>query len=238
MNVTRWVVAREIKANGSWSDVAVAVPSDEPLVVGREGDLPLGVDPEDNGISRVALTVSATKNGWRIDVGNRGGARLHPWGLAAGPAQPHQSLDWPLIGVRVLCPTAGHQHWVLLESRLPGDGDPPMLKEAGGMVTSTADPPKSLTPAEVEALWLVFADFLAWPPRVSATPLQLKQASRRLGVSDSAVQVRLNGAVAKARRLGLDRPVRLTDPDYLYVLVGAGYVAPPPVEPVQALLGH
>jgi hypothetical protein len=45
--------------------------------------------------------------------------------------------------------------------------------------------------------------------------------THRLEVSDSAIQEWLKGIVAKARRLGLDRVVRLTEPEYLHVLVGA-----------------
>jgi predicted DNA-binding protein (UPF0251 family) len=117
---------------------------------------------------------------------------------------------------------------VLLQAQLYDDA-PPKLPSRG-ISTMTGERPKPLTVAELEALRLVFADFLVWPPRPSATPLQLKQVARQLGVSESAIQERLNGAVAKARRLGLDRPVRLTEPEYLHVLVGAGYVAPPALD--------
>lgn len=229
MNAARWAVARELRRDGSWHEVVVPVPARETLFVGREGDLPLGVDPEDNGISRVALEITATEQGWQIDVGNRSGARIHPWGLAAGHAHAHQSLDWPLVAVRVWCPVANHQHWVLLQARIAAGDALPKLPPSS-VSTMTGERPKPLTVAELEALRLVFADFLVWPPRPSATPLQLKQAARRLGVSDSAVQERLNGAVTKARRLGLDRAVRLTEPDYLHVLVGAGYLTPPALD--------
>jgi hypothetical protein len=174
----------------------------------------------------VALQITAADRGWRIDVGNRSGARIYPWGLAATTAHAHQSLDWPLVGVRVHCPTEIHQHWVLLESRSSAGAESPTLSGVGTN-TRTATRPRPLTEAEAATLQLVFGDFIAWPPRPSATALQLKQAAKRLEVSDSAIQERLKGIVAKARRLGLDRVVRLTEPEYLHVLVGAGYLAPP-----------
>jgi hypothetical protein len=208
---------------------------DRPVVIGREGDLRLGVVAADIGVSRTALTVTATHDGWRIERSNRNGAVLHPWGLAPHIAPPRTLLDWPLVAVRVAGDGDAHQHWVLLESECLPHDDPP-AEEATGIATTHSDAPRPLTPAEEEALWTVFGDLLAWPPQRPALPLQLKQAARRLAITESGVQLRLEGAMRKALALGLPRPVRLTEPDYLNVLVGAGYLRPPLVEPVRSLL--
>jgi hypothetical protein len=91
-----------------------------------------------------------------------------------------------------------------------------------------ADPPRPLTPAEQQAIATVFEAILAWPPPlIPGEPLQLKQAGRRLGITASAVKVRLEGARTKAELLGLDRSVGVTDPAYLHVLAAAGYIHPP-----------
>jgi hypothetical protein len=45
-------------------------------------------------------------------------------------------------------------------------------------------------------------------------------------VSASAVQARLTEIRAKATALGLARQVPLSDPEYVYVLVRAGYLRP------------
>jgi hypothetical protein len=232
----RWIVAREPGRDATWPHQAgVHARPGRPVVVGREGDLPLGVDPEDGGVSRTALTVVASEQGWQIDNSNRNGAVLHPWGLAVSLAPPHLVLDWPLIAVRVVGSDHAHQHWVLLESHVRHDADPPVLPGPGA-ATARSDPPKPLTAAELEALWTVFADVLSWPPQLPAVPLQLKQAARRLRITESGVQLRLEGAQKKALALGLPRPVRLTEPDYLHVLVGAGYLTPPQLSPVDQAL--
>jgi hypothetical protein len=236
VDCARWIVAREPGLDAAWPQHAgVRARPGHPVVIGREGDLPLGVEPEDGGVSRTALTVVATEHGWQIDNANRNGAVLHPWGLAVSLAPPHLVLDWPLIAVRVVGSDHARQHWVLLESHVRPDADPPLLPRPGA-ATTRSDPPKPLTSAELEALWTVFGDVLSWPPRLPAVPLQLKQAARRLGITESGVQLRLEGAQRKALALGLPRPVRLTEPDYLHVLVGAGYLTPPQLSPVEHTL--
>ena len=236
MDRAYWIVTRESDGEAVQpQQVGVRVRAGKPVVVGREGDLALGVRPEDGGVSRTALTITATARGWQIENSNRNGAVLHPWGLAVSLAPPHLVLDWPLIAVRVVGSDHARRHWVLLESHVPVGSDPPVLPRAGA-ATARSDPPKPLTPAEREAIWTVFADVLAWPPRVPAVPLQLKQAARRLGITESGVQLRLEGAQRKAVVLGLPRPVRLTEPDYVHVLVGAGYLGPPQLSPVDHAL--
>jgi hypothetical protein len=237
VDVGRWIITRETGTDGSWQQVGAATAFERPVLVGREGDLALGVTPEDTGVSRVALAVTAAAEGWRIEKTNRNGAVIHPWGLAASLAPAHLLLDWPLVAIRVMGSEASQQHWVLLESRTSsaGSGTRPRTPSPGAE-TAHSDPPKPLTPAEAEAIWTLFAEVLAWPPRLPALPLQLKQAARRLGITESGVQLRLEGAQRKALALGLPRPVRLTEPDYLHVLVGAGYLTPPPLSPVPNML--
>ena len=187
----------------------------------------VGVDVADSGISRVVATITATSQGWTIRNTSRNGIVIHPWGLAPLRATTDIRLHWPLIGLRVLGAEPDARHWLLLEcDRYTIDGADPT--QAVG-TTLQADPPRPLTPAEQQALATVFEAILAWPsPLIPAEPLQLKQAGRRLGITASAVKVRLEGARAKAELLGLDRQVGVTDPAYLHVLVAAGYVVPPP----------
>jgi hypothetical protein len=85
-----------------------------------------------------------------------------------------------------------------------------------------------LTVAQEMAVRTLFAELLAWPPLVPATPLQLKQVASRLGARPESIQRRLEEVRRKALGLGLARTGLLTDPEYLYVLVRAGYLAPPP----------
>jgi hypothetical protein len=192
--------------------------------VGREGELALGVKVPNTRVSRRAVCVTPIAHGWRIEVTNRNGAVLHRWAQAPELGRV-SSVDWPLVGVRMLPDSGPSRHWVLLEAddvavgcAAPAPGDP---------VTDLADRPGDLPPAEREALQTVFAAQLQWPPRQPAEPLLLKQAAARLGISVSGVQERLRAARSRALRVGLDREVGLTDPSYLYVLVRAGYLPPP-----------
>jgi len=227
MRAENWVLVRECAPDRSQVPVGVRVERDRTVVVGREGNLDLGIEFHDVGISRNAVAVTATHEGWRIEVANRNGAVIHPWGLAPYRAQPVALLRWPLIGIRVAGAEPSLQHWVLLESDAyavgavdPETGNAPTLTRRGS-------PPPPLAPAELSALQLVFADHLAWPPPTSPpVPRQLKQVAARLGKSLSGVQDRLRSAQDKALRLGLSNPVTLTHPEYFHVLVAAGYVLP------------
>jgi hypothetical protein len=225
MDAEHWVLVRETDAAFSRVPVGLRVELDELVVVGREGDLVLGHEVADTGISRQAVAVRATAEGWQVRTTNRNGAVIHPWGLAPYRAQPSQVVYWPLVGIRVGGTQPHKQHWILLESDR-------YLDVAGS--TSTADqptltafgpPPPPLAPAELSALEHVFADYLAWPPATSApVPRQLKQVATRLGKSLSGVQDRLQSAQEKALRLGLPRATTLTHPDYFHVLVAARYI--------------
>jgi hypothetical protein len=57
--------------------VYLDMPAGQSLVVGREGDLPAGVEIADAGISRRALTVATGAGGWRIISTNVNCAVLH-----------------------------------------------------------------------------------------------------------------------------------------------------------------
>ncbi len=84
-----------------------------------------------------------------------------------------------------------------------------------------------LTRAQLDALTTVFAPHLAGGPVPGPLPVKLEAAARRLGVSDGAVAQRLEAAQQRAYKLGSHRQVGVTDPDYLYVLVGNGYLPAP-----------
>lgn len=207
------------------------VELDEPWTVGREGDLPLGVDDElpDRGVSRQAVRATATAAGWQVEVTNSRGAWKHPWGLAAARAEDSELVSWPRVGYRVLGNVDGLLHWVLLESdalAIPNAG----AARPGSELTDMAKPPKALTPPMEQALRTMFAAQLHWPPSLDS-PLQLKQAARRLGVSEEAVRQRLHGAKLRALRLGLPPEVELTQAAYLHVLVEAGLLAKPDPAP-------
>ncbi|GAA1539402.1 hypothetical protein GCM10009827_068340 [Dactylosporangium maewongense] len=195
----------------------------EAVLVGREGDLALGVEPADPKVSRRAVEVTRTGSGWRVDVTNRNGVVVHPWGQPPGLAPASSVHVWPRVALRV----AGRpelQHWVLLTDdalRVPRPVPVP-----GTSLTETADQPRPLTWPQEQAVRELFAELLAWPPLVPATPLQLKQVGTRLGLKTETVQRRLEEVRKKAVALGLSRTGSLTDPEYLYVLVRAGYLEP------------
>jgi hypothetical protein len=221
-----WITVREGTPHRAPVTATTGVSIDQQVTVGRAGDIMVGVDVADSGISRVVATITATPQGWTVKNTSRNGIVIHPWGLAPLRATTDVRLHWPLIGLRILGAEPDARHWVLLECDRYAidDADP---NQAIG-TTLQADPPRPLTPAEQQALATVFEAILAWPPPlILAEPLQLKQAGRRLGISASAVKVRLEGARAKAELLGLDRQVGVTDPAYLHVLAAAGYVPAP-----------
>jgi serine/threonine protein kinase len=87
--------------------------------------------------------------------------------------------------------------------------------------------PSGLPPAEHEAQYTVFEAQLRWPPPDAVQPLLLKQAAKRVGITVSGLQDRLKSARTRATKLGLEGRVGLADPTYLYLLVRAGYLAPP-----------
>lgn len=197
------------------------------VVVGRSSPLPIGVDPQDDGVSRRAAVVEVVGGLWRITTANGNGAALHRWGLATALAQPTELVDWPRVALRLRGARPDLVHWVLLET----DREPPVAPEPGVRpgATNIETPPLPLSAAQERALRMVFAPQLAWPPSLDP-PLQIKQVARQLQVGETAVQNLLRKAQNRALRLGLAQPVELTRPDYLHVLVAAGYLGtvPPP----------
>lgn len=190
------------------------------LTVGREGEIAIATHPPDERVSRTAATIECTEAGWTVAISNRNGALLHPWGLPAWQARDHEYLTERRVALRILGDPA-REHWVLLENDTVAE-----VVDDAERLTVRAAPVRPLTSAQLDVLFAVFGDLLAWPPRTSAAPGQLKQAARALGVSVSAVQERLRAVVGKAAALGLSREVELTDPEYLHVLVRAGYLRP------------
>jgi hypothetical protein len=234
MVAEHWILVRETDVGYSQVPVGVRARFGESVTVGREGELPLGVEVFDSGVSRNAVTVTPTGEGWRITVGNRNGAVIHPWGLAPHRSRPAQLVHWPLVGIRVAGAEPRHQHWLLLESDAFLDGADGTASQTRLALTRRGAPPPPLAPAELSALERLFEDYLAWPPPTTPpVPRQLKQVANRLGKSLSGVQDRLRSAQDKALRLGLASPVTLTHPDYFHVLVAAGYLMPAPGRPFR-----
>jgi hypothetical protein len=225
----RWVMAYEADGTGRKCVTAAArIAIGQRLDVGREGDLPLGVEVPSTLVSRRTMTVAAIDSGWQITLTNRNGGVLHSWGQAPELAAAKSIISWPLVAIRTLPDTDASQHWVLLEADdLPITPAGPIAGRADSTQTERAARPGELPPAEREALFTMFEALLRWPPHQPARPLLLKQAATRLGISISGMQDRLTSARNRASQLGLYHPVGLTDPSYLYVLVRAGYLPAP-----------
>lgn len=233
MGAQRWVLAYEIDGDRSCVPVGRLIDLGQSLLVGRHGDLPLGVEVYDRGVSREAAVITAADHGWDVRISNTNGAVIHPWGQAPILAAERNFLTWPLIGIRFLTGSGPGveekmQHWVLLESdTIAVTPSGARTGGPGATTTSKGDRPRPLSAAQDDALRRVFAPQLAWPPVQPAVPRQLKQVGRALGITEGAVQQRLAPVQGRALRLGLHREVQLTDPEYLYLLVRAGYIDPP-----------
>ncbi|ADP83928.1 hypothetical protein [Pseudofrankia inefficax] len=230
----RWVLVYEYtpqraqKASGTRIDIGGT------LDIGREGMLALGVEVWSEGISRKAVVVTATESGWEVSVPNRHGAVLHPWGQAPRKMSATEHISWPRAAIRVLNAEpvdkpGGTHHWVLLEAdRLPITKAGPSPARNTTTITFTPPPPTPLTEKQDAALRHVFAELLAWPPRLPAKPRTLEATGRHLGgVTEEAIRERLRPVRDRALRLGLADRVGLTDPQYLYWLVENGFVTPP-----------
>jgi hypothetical protein len=138
------------------------------------------------------------------------------------------------------------EHWVLLE-----DDEVYTIGAARHTtgLTDLAKPPNVLTDKQREAVQLLFADVLAWPPRVATRfrdPVAadgavrvkaLKEVARSLSVTTEGVQKRLVEVRAKAERLGLAREVPLTDPEYVYLLARSGHLKPNDTDVDEELRG-
>ncbi len=227
MDVTRWVLTQEAADGRLLEPFGRPMRLGETVTVGRDGDLRVGVVVADLGISREALVVRASRDGWDVEIGNRNGAVLHAWGQSPMPVEGRFSVQWPLAAIRLLGDDR-HEHWVLLEAPELAQREDGPTGTAASDTTELNDKPLPLTQPQIEALRSMFADMLCWPPMALAQPRQLKQVARELGITTEAVQQRLRAARAKAYRLGLSRQLELPDPEYLYVLVRTGYLTPDP----------
>lgn len=211
---------------------AVALDRGVPVSVGRGGDLIVGVDPHDPGVSRMALQVTATAEGWNVAFTNRNGAELHEWAQAPEwiTYEEQRFIRWPRVGIRIVGDVRDLEHWVLLETdalRLPGEAAP--TDEV--FETQVSARPRELTPSQLLAVYAIFAEHLAWPPRISPVSRSLEAAAHRIGVTPSAIRERLLPLQERARELGFPQTVGVTEPDYVYHLAAHGYLTevPPPV---------
>ena len=204
--------------------------------MGREQRLSIGTDPPDREVSRRALIVTATETGWRIWILNRNGAVIHPWGQAPQRAGDTTTLTWPLVGIRVLG-RRSVQHWVLLEADAGTRGDDP--HGTGNDAPAPTDAPapadrlRPLATMQLQALRVLFADCLRWPPSFPAEQRQLQQVANRLGVGIGGLQERLREARKRATEFGLGRNVSITDPEYLFALVRGGFLPAPTARPFR-----
>lgn len=207
---------------GAPSTSAYAGEVNVTLSIGREAAVELGVRPLDRRVSREAVEVTPTTDGWLVRCINRNGVLVHPWGLPSWMAQPRELLTAPRVALRVLGTSKLH-HWIMLEDDGLGERS---AEGRGSVLTDSELPVRPLTRAQVDVVRALFRELLAWPPMVPSEPKQLKQVAREIGISLSGVQARLSEVRAKAESLGLSRRVPLADPEYLYVLVRAGYLRP------------
>jgi hypothetical protein len=216
--VTREIVVDQHHHQRVVTQVGRDVALGESLVVGTQGNLPLGLTLPDKGISRTALEITPTAEHWQIAVGNSNGAVMCPWGLprAMAKAGTRHQVAWPRVAMRVLGTNASHYYWVLMET----DAYP--LPERGQGTTATTvtwlnEPPPHLTPAMEAAVGGVFEEFLAWPPVPLPAASGQDKVGRRLGISQNAVQERLKPAVQRAQGLGLTTGAALTQVDWVHL---------------------
>ena len=222
--------------SGSWrtpASVMTVEPGDS-VLVGREGDLPVGIDPIDTGVSRRALTVTVEATQWVMEVTNSNHAWIHPWGQRPTWVEATSTVHkrWPRVGVLLTGSRDDLHHWVMLES----DSDPSEWRSRPVEQASPASNPPGtqvkvattgLTEAQLEAVQMVFGKYLAWPPVIASQPMLLEAAARRLRIAPTAVTDRLKQAQNRAYALGPHRQMGVMNPDFVYVLAGAGYLPVP-----------
>jgi len=201
------------------------------VLAGREAELPVAID--DSGVSRRAVLVREGPDHWDFDVLNSNHAWVHPWGQRPIWVESNTTVRkrWPRIGILLIGRNEHLHHWVLLESdvfasqwrdrqssvgRNPNTAETKVKAAAGG-----------LTGPQLEAIRTVFDAHLSWPPVVSADPMLLDSAARRLGIAASAVALRLKQAQNRAFALGPHRQTGVTNPEYVYLLASAGYLPLP-----------
>jgi hypothetical protein len=207
--------------------VALTISLGEEIVVGKEGDLPVGISPADGGISRHALTIIAQARGWRIAYWNRNRAVEHRWAQRPiwRPAGDAATVRWPRLAVRLVGSRSEVQHWILMEADSYAIDDQSAADTQ--IHTDMVVPPLPLTAAQLEALTLLFPEHLAWPPIANPTTRSLSSVAKRLGISEAGVVDRLSKARDRAYALGSHQQFNVTSPDYLFVLIAHGYIRSP-----------
>lgn len=219
-----------VRTNGAAEHVRELQPGAS-MSIGRDGDILLGIEPHDPGISRVALRVTASADGWRIVFTNRNGATLHEWAQAPEwiGYDEERLIRWPRVGIRLVGDVRDLEHWVLLETDVLRIGRP--VADDHLLETQVATRPRELTASQMLAVYAVFPEHLAWPPRVSPASRSLEAAARRIGVTPSAIRERLRPVQERARELGFPQTVGVTEPEYVYHLAAHGFLTevPPPV---------
>lgn len=208
------------------------------VLAGREGDLPVAIDPVDSGVSRQAVQIRVGHDHWDFDVLNSNHAWVHPWGQRPTWVESNTTMRkrWPRIGILLVGRDESRHHWVLLESDVFASQWRDRQRSGEDTPTTVATKVKSaaaaLTGPQLEAIRTVFDAHLAWPPLVSAEPMLLDSAARRLGIAASAVALRLKQAQNRAFALGPHRQTGVTNPEYVYLLASAGYLPlPGPFDP-------
>lgn len=211
--------------------VAEAFPVEgQNVSVGREGELLVGHDPADLGLSRTALVVGASDRHWRIEVSNRNGAVLRPWAQPATPMTfgSTYSLAWPRIAVRLIGKHPSLEHWVLLEADTLGPFEPRTEEVSPELATQLPDRPREVTLTQQVTVETMFADFFAWPPLSAPVARSMEAVAARHSVSPSAVRERLTPVAERAVKLGLPEYIGVTDPAYVFHLISRGFLMSPP----------
>jgi len=183
------------------------------VTVGRAAELPIG-HTNDARISRLAVSVTCTESGWSIESTNRNGVLLHPWGVAPRYAQRHETTDAPRMALRIVGSIV-REHWVLLE-------DDTRLTSG----RNRSDDGNGPTPGELRSLRLLFPDLLEWPPVLAEWPPGIEQVAGELRITPETLMRQLEGVRARATGLGLAPEITVADPDYVHLLVQAGWLRP------------
>jgi len=84
-----WVITRSSIPGTAPATSCTSAPLDIGITIGRHAEMPLGVDVPDEGISRVALTITATAEGWAITNRSRNGIIRHPLGTRHASSNCH-----------------------------------------------------------------------------------------------------------------------------------------------------
>jgi len=198
------------------------MPAGTTLRFGRDSAIEIGTDPVDRKVSGRAVELCHDGERWHITATNRHGVDLYRWGQAARPLTVGVSepVVWPRIALYVRGDEAAYQHWILCD-----DPTMPTLPPDRTTTDTERTPQSSLTARQLEAVYEVFEDLLAWPPRYPSRPRSPKEAAGPLGVKEDGVRRLLESARAKAAKLG---PIgnSLDDPTYIHTLVSHGCILP------------